>query len=177
MSSRLSTSCLLVLVGTAACRGDAPSDSAAVAHRAAPAVTPSAATQRDLARELDATERAEDPDGALGALRDRWLHRELTWTVLRQRALCASADACHVVPFPAPRPSGVSMQGWLPGLAFAPGEYAKLDAACGADAMCELTFTGELAVFEVSSEEPTRLGFTSVRVVSSRRAAAQQTGG
>jgi hypothetical protein len=174
MSSRSPTCLALLVLGLASCRGGASSSSDRASGEAPlspqPTAPVSAATQRDLALELDATERAPDPEGALVALHQRWQGRQLTWTVLRAQALCRSATACNVVPFPAPRPADVTAHGWLPRLEFAAGQYDRLAAACGAAAQCELTFTGDLVELEGSEDVPTSLRFTNVTVVAAKTA-------
>jgi hypothetical protein len=171
MPSPLSTSCLVLLVsGLVGCEDRTPSVSSAPAVSPAPAApaapAASSATQLDLARELDAVGDAPDPDAAMDALATRWRGKRLTWTVTRQPALCRTAEACHVIPFPMPAPEGASRHGWLPALAFAPGEFDALVATCGDASPCQVTFTGELSELTVSSEDPTALGFTGVRIVS-----------
>src|SRR5687767_10684206 len=114
MSSRLvSTSCLaLFVLGAASCKDPAPAGDRDDRRAGAPAVSPaaaaSAATQLDLVRELDAVDIAPDPDAAGEALGQRWRGKRLTWTVTRQPALCASPEACHVLPFPVPAPEATS---------------------------------------------------------------------
>ena len=80
----------------------------------------------------------------------------------RQRLLCLTADACWVAPFPIERPA---KHGWLPRLAFAPGEFDKL-AACGAAEQCDVTFEGRLGELDVSNEQPTHMKFSDVKVIS-----------
>src|SRR5262245_31087494 len=122
MSARITT----LIAATAlvsSCKDSAPHDRATPAAAHAP--TSSAATQLDLARELDAAETSGDP-AQLAALRARWEGVRLRWTVMRQAALCATADACHVVPFAIPRPQAVAGHGWLPTLGFAPGQFERI---------------------------------------------------
>jgi hypothetical protein len=171
MPSSLSTTWIALLVsGLVGCEGRPPSASSTPAAVSAPAggrvPAAASASQLDLARELDAAGDAPDPDAAMDALAARWRGKHLTWTVTRQPALCKSADACHVIPFPVPAPDGASRHGWLPTLAFAPGEYDVLVDECGDAGPCQITFTGELTALTVSSEEPTALGFTGVRIVT-----------
>ena len=129
------------------------------AHRETkPVVTKSAATQADLAREIDDAERR----GTQAAIKQHWQGLALHWTVTRQRLLCLSADACHVAPFAIERPA---KHGWMPALAFAPGEFGKLEAACGQAMQCELEFEGKLDELVVSPEMPTSLKFSDVRVL------------
>jgi len=177
MSRSLSSTLALLTLGIISCRGGAPSGDRDD-HRAGaptsprPASVASAATQRDLAAELDATEHTADPIGAMVALQQRWQGRHLTWTVTRQEVLCRTAGACHVVPFPAPRPADVSSHGWLPALEFAPGQFDKLTAACGDASICEVTFAGDLTELAVSDDLPTSLRFTDVTVVTATAAIA-----
>ena len=115
------------------------------------------ATQTDLARELaDA-----DHHGTWTAVRHRWQGQRLHWTVTRQRLFCQTADACHVAAFPVQRPA---RQGWLPALAFAPGEFAKVVAACGSAEQCDLEIEGTLAELDVSPEMPTHMKLSDVQV-------------
>ena len=138
-------------------------------HHAVPAAAPAQAapaklehaTQADLARELDDADRR----GTWSAVRHRWQGQDLEWTVTRHRLLCASADACNVAAFPVQRPA---QRGWLPGLTFAPGEFAKLDAACGTAERCELVIDGTLGKLDVSAEMPTSLQLVNVRVVRAK---------
>ena len=122
-----------------------------------PAPALAGGTQTDFARELEAAER----NGTWIELRRRWQGQRLRWTVTRQRALCGSADACNVAAFPIQRPA---KHGWMPELAFAPGQYDALAAHCGADP-CEVTIEGTLAKLEASDELPTRLRFEGVAVI------------
>jgi hypothetical protein len=180
--------CLSLVLGLVACRGGAPSADRANDDRAGgtptsprPADPALAATQLDLATELIASERSDDPDGALAALRMRWQGRRLTWTVTRQEPLCRTADACHVSPFPTPAPKDAPRVGWLPSLAFAPGQFDKLTASCGGAVLCTVTFEGELTELAASMDLPTSLRFTDVSIVTATAlgvpAAPRQTGG
>jgi hypothetical protein len=141
---------IAIVVALAACHGGE--------HREMKQVKKSSATQLDLARELDDADRR----GTQAAVRQHWLGLDLHWTVTRQRLLCGSADACHVAPFAIQRPA---THGWLPALAFAPGEYAKLEAGCGAREQCEVEIEGTLAELVASPELPTSMKFSDVRVV------------
>jgi hypothetical protein len=116
------------------------------------------ATQADLAREVDAAERR----GTWSEVRTRWLGQRLHWTVTRHKALCASETACHVAPFPVQRPA---QHGWLPGVAFAPGEFAKLTAACGNAERCEVELEGTLDDLVLSAELPVSVHFDRVKVL------------
>src|SRR5262249_2390911 len=120
----------------------------------APAVT--AGTQADLASELDAADR----NGTWMEVKHRWQGKQGTWTVIRHRALCRTAEACNVAPFPV---RGGAKYGWLPKLELAPEQFAKLDAGCGAAEDCQITFDGVLATLDVSGDEPTKLRFTDVK--------------
>src|SRR5687767_6554525 len=116
------------------------------------------ATQADLARELEAAEQ----NGTWYEIRRRWQGQKLRWTVTRQAALCSSAETCNVAAFPIMRPA---THGWMPELAFAPGQYEALAAKCGASEQCEVTVEGTLAKLEASDEMPTRMKFEGVTVV------------
>ena len=162
MSARITT-LIAATALVASCKDSAPRDHATPAAAHAP--TMSAATQLDLARELDAAEASGDP-AQLAALRARWQGVRVRWTVTRQVALCSKADACHVVPFPLPRPPAVAGHGWLPALGFAPGQFERIASGCGRAASCDLTFEGKLADLVVSAELPTSLRFADVVVVA-----------
>ncbi len=116
------------------------------------------ATQEDLTRDLDDADRR----GTWPEVRARWQGQRLHWTVTRQRLLCRSVDACHVAAFPITRPAKV---GWMPELRLAPGEWPKLEAACGDAEQCRLEIEGTLAELAVSAELPTSLKFSDVHVV------------
>ena len=171
MSSRLPM-CLFLTLGLVSCRGGAssdsprPADKATAATAAQTAQTSSALTQTDLGRELDEVETSTDPAGAITALRTRWQGRRLTWTVDRQEVLCRTAEACHVIPFPAPIAKDRPRHGWLPALEFAPGQFDKLVAACGTAPRCQVTFEGALTELNFDLELPTSLTFTDVHVVT-----------
>lgn len=119
------------------------------------------ATQADLARELDEAERR----GTWREVRTRWQGQHVQWSVTRTRALCRSKEACNVSPFPIQRPA---RYGWLPGLEFAPGEFARLEAACAAAEHCELEFEGTLSALELSPDLPTSLRFGNVKILRAR---------
>lgn len=174
MSSRFPM-CLVPALGLlVSCRGGASSDSPRPADQATAATASgsSAATQMDLGNELDAIDSSPDPAGAITALRSKWQGKHLTWTVDRQEMLCRSADSCNVIPFPAPHEKDAPRHGWLPALEFAPGQFAKLTAACGDATRCQLTFEGALTDLEVDLETPTSLRFTDVHIVTATAEAA-----
>lgn len=141
---------IAIVLALAACHG--------AEHREVKQTKKSSATQVDLARELDDADRR----GTQAAVRQHWLGLDLHWTVTRQRLLCQSADECHVVPFAIERPA---KRGWLPALAFAPGEYAKLEAGCGEREQCELEIEGTLAELVASPEMPVSLKLSGVKVL------------
>ena len=124
-----------------------------------PVVKSSTATQQDLARELDDAERR----GTQAQVKQHWLGLSLQWKVTRQRVLCQNESTCHVAPFAVERPA---KHGWMPALAFAPGEFGKLEAACGQAMQCELEFEGKLDELVVSPDLPTSMRFSDVRVVT-----------
>jgi hypothetical protein len=126
-----------------------------------PVVKSSTATQQDLARELDDAERR----GTQAQVRQHWLGLSLHWTVTRQRLLCQDEHACHVAPFAVERPA---KHGWLPALTFAPGEFRKIEAACGQAMQCQLEFEGKLDELVASPEMPTSLRFSDVHLVTAR---------
>lgn len=132
-------------------------------HETKPVVKTSPATQADLARELDDADRR----GTQAAVKQHWQGLELHWTVTRQRLLCPSADACHVAPFAIQRPA---KHGWMPELAFAPGEFQKVTSSCGAAEQCELELEFKLDELNVSADMPTSLKFSDVRVVRAHAA-------
>ena len=151
---------LLLLIVVAACRAE-DRRSPPPAKQPAPALMN--ATQADLARELDKAAQ----HGTWFELRRRWQGQKLRWTVIRQRLLCASAESCNVAAFPIQRPA---THGWMPELAFAPGQYEALAAKCGDAAQCEVTIEGTLARLEASDEAPTRMRFDGVTIVAERTA-------
>ncbi len=125
-------------------------------------VTPpmlTAATQQDLATELDLAESR----GTWSEVKRRWQGQTLTWKVTRQALLCRSADECFVAAFPIQRPA---KRGWMPQLVFAPGQYEVVAAACGDQPRCEITVEGLLEKLDVSAQMPTNLKFSNVRIVT-----------
>lgn len=115
------------------------------------------ATQADLARELD---RAAE-NGTWIELRRRWQGQRISWTVTRQRMLCASAEQCNVAAFAV---QNHATHGWMPELKFAPGQYEALAATCGDAAQCEVRIEGVVAKLEASDEAPTRLVLDGVQL-------------
>jgi hypothetical protein len=122
----------------------------------------SRATAADLGGELDQAERR----GTWREVRTRWEGQRLHWTVTRHAALCSSEAACNVAAFPVKQHAE---HGWLPALRFAPGEYAKLAAACGNTSACEVEIDGTLSRLELSGELPTAVYFSDVRVRAARK--------
>ena len=135
---------------------------------AAAAVSVSPASQADLARDIAEAERL----GTWADVQQRWQGRTVRWTVTRHGVLCSSADDCHVAAFPVQRPAA---QGWMPHLAFAPGQYEALAARCGGQAVCEVTIEGTLRHLDVSPELPTSVQLSNVRIVSQTLPARTQT--
>ena len=136
-------------------------------ERRVPPPTPSAppalaaATQSDLGREIDDADRR----GTWIEVKRRWQGQQLRWSVTRQSVLCKTEGACNVAPFPITRPA---LHGWMPLMSFAPGEFAKLERACGKAEQCDFTFEGKLAELNISGEQPTRMRFEGVRIVSTK---------
>ena len=125
-------------------------------------VTPASfanATQTDLAHELDDGARR----GTWSEVKRKWQGQVLRWDVTRQRLLCRTAESCNVAVFPIERPA---KHGWLPQLAFAPGQFAALESACGDREPCQVTIEGTLEQFEFSAEMPTNLRFSNVKIVT-----------
>jgi len=149
----------ILVIATMACHGR---DDAKPAPATAVTAKLDHASQRDLARELDDADRR----GTWGDVRHRWQGQDLEWTVTRHRALCGSEKLCNVAAFPVMRPA---QRGWLPGLQFAPGEYAKLDAACGTAEHCEVVIDGTLSKLDVSGEMPTSVQLTNVVIKRAKR--------
>lgn len=149
---------VFLLLGTTACSSEE--------RRVAPP-TPSAlptlaaATQTDLGREIDDADRR----GTWLEVKRRWQGQQLRWSVIRQRDLCKTEEACNVAAFPIMRPA---LHGWMPVLKFAPGELARLEAACGTAEQCDFTFDGRLSELNISGEQPTRMTFSDVRIVSTK---------
>lgn len=127
------------------------------AESAPPALA--ASTQSDLGREIDDADRR----GTWIEVKRRWQGQQLRWSVTRPRVLCKTEEMCNVAAFPITRPA---LHGWMPLIRFAPGEMAKLDAACGSSDPCEFTFDGTLSELNISGELPTRMTFTNVKIVS-----------
>ena len=161
-SASLLCLCLASCLAMAACR----SSERAPAPEAKPAPAPvlpklERAAAIDLARELDEAARR----GTWFEVRKRWQGQTLRWTVTRQRALCRTAASCNVVAFPV---SGGAPAGWLPGLSFAPGQFAALEARCADREQCEITVEGVLEKLTASDEQPTNLVLTDVKLVDIR---------
>jgi hypothetical protein len=116
------------------------------------------ASQADLAHDIADAERL----GTWREVQHRWEGQSLRWTVTRQRLLCGSADDCNVAAFPIQRPA---QQGWMPLLAFAPGQYDVLAQTCGNRDQCDVTIEGTLSELEVSPEFPTTVRLSGVRIV------------
>jgi hypothetical protein len=153
---------LLLVLTAAACRSEGSSEE----RRPAPPPVEllpklASATQADLVRELDDAEQA----GTWNEVKRRWQGQVLRWTVLRQRVLCRTAEACNVSAFPIQRPTPV---GWLPTLRFAPGQFAALEARCAGKDLCEVTIEGKLEKLQVSGELPTSLELTGVKIVDAQ---------
>ena len=151
---------LILLVAVAACgktdRAPAPAAPPPLAHAAA----------ADLAREIADADRL----GTWGDVVHRWQGQTVRWTVTRQRLLCRSADDCNVAAFPIQRPA---MQGWMPQLSFAPGQYDALAGLCGSREQCEVTIEATLSKLDVSPELPTSVQLSNVRVVPAPSAGTQ----
>ena len=145
---------LLVLTIAACGKGDraqpapAPAAPAALAH----------ASQADLAREIADADRL----GTWRELQHRWQGQTVRWTVTRQRVLCRSAEDCNVAAFPIQRPA---MQGWMPELQFAPGQFDALAGLCGNQDPCDVTIEGTLSQLDVSPDLPTRVQLSEVRIL------------
>ena len=156
------TSVLVVLISgfTASCGREAREIPAARDIAMQPDL--SRATQADLGAEIDQAERR----GTWREVRQRWEGQRLHWTVTRHHALCSDAIRCNVAAFPIQQPA---RHGWLPSLSLEPGEYAKIEAACGTAPHCELEFEGTLTRLELSGEHPTSVHFDHVRVVGARK--------
>jgi hypothetical protein len=148
------TRILPLVIVLAACKGEGRPQPAP-----APAPTLEHATQADLAQDIAEADRL----GTWHEVQQRWQGQTLRWTVIRQRALCSSAEDCNVAAFPIQRPA---KQGWMPLLSFAPGQYEVLATACGSQERCEVTIEGTLRKLEVSPELPTALQLSNVRVVT-----------
>jgi hypothetical protein len=151
---------LALSIVTACSRDDARPAPAPRDVAARPVLT--AATQADLAREIEQADRR----GTWREVRQRWEGQRLRWTVTRQKSLCRSADACHVAAFPIQRPAPV---GWLPTLSLTEAEMAKISAGCGDHEQCELVIEGTLSELALSGDLPTSVRFVDVNVISSRR--------
>ena len=131
-------------------------------HAPAPAAAPplTRATQADLARDIADAERL----GTWSDVSRRWQGQAVRWTVTHRRALCESADDCHVAAFPIQRPA---RQGWMPQLQFAPGQYDALTGRCAGQDPCEVTIEATVSKLEASPELPTSVQLSSVKLPSS----------
>jgi hypothetical protein len=116
------------------------------------------ASQSDLASELDDADRR----GTWGDVRHRWQGQDIEWTVTRHRVLCRDEAECHVAAFPI---THGAQRGWLPAVAFAPGEFGKLEAACGTAEHCDVVIAGTLAKLDATGDMPTSVKLANVRVV------------
>jgi hypothetical protein len=115
------------------------------------------ATQADLARDVADAEQL----GTWADVSRRWQGQTVHWTVTHRRALCGSADDCHVAAFPIQRPA---RQGWMPQLQFAPGQYDALTGLCGSQDPCEVNLEATLSKLEVSPEQPTSVQLSNVQI-------------
>ena len=158
---RTTLSILVAAAALAACHKSqrpAPAPRAMAATHALAALPPGHASQRDLAHAIDAA----DQHGTWSDVVRAWQGQHLAWTVTRYRALCGSADACHVAPFDVGKPA---QYGWMPELRFAPGAYHQLEATCAHADPCRVRIEGTLGKLVVSPELPTQLRFDGVSVV------------
>lgn len=134
------------------------SDPAAATVSAAP--PPLAATAAaDLAHDIADADRL----AAWADVPRRWEGQPVHWTVTVRRALCRSADDCYVAAFPIQRPA---QQGWLPRLAFAPGQYERLVNRCSGADPCEAAVSGRIGELKVSPELPTSVELVDVELAS-----------
>lgn len=157
------TRILLLLTVVAACKPDAPAPPP-VAHAVPPALEH--ASQADLAREIADADRL----GTWRELQHRWQGQSVRWTVIRQRLLCGDAADCNVAAFPIQRPA---RQGWMPTLAFVPGQFDALASRCGARDQCEVTIEATLSQLDVSPELATTVALSNVRLAPESAAATQ----
>ena len=147
----------ILLIGLIACsNGRDERHSAPVLTQHKPALAH--ATQTDLARELDDADRR----GTWGDVRYRWQGQELEWTVTRHQVLCRTEGLCNVAAFPI---AHGAQRGWMPGLTFAPGEFAKLEAACGSNEHCDVVIAGTLAKLDATGDMPTSVRLSNVRLI------------
>jgi hypothetical protein len=117
-----------------------------------------AATQADLARELDQAERR----GTWRELKQRWEGQRLHWTVTRQRQLCQSPAACNVAPFAIRQ---AAQYGWMPALEMTSVQYTKLASACGDAEQCQVELEFTMRELDVSGDLPTSMKFSDVKVI------------
>jgi hypothetical protein len=116
------------------------------------------ATQADLAHDIADADRL----GTWRAVRRRWEGQTVRWTVTRQRMLCTTPDDCNIAAFPIQRPA---KQGWMPLLSFAPDQFEALTHLCGDQDPCDLTIEATVRELDISSDLPTRVLLSDVRVV------------
>ncbi|MEZ4359921.1 MAG: hypothetical protein R3B48_07045 [Kofleriaceae bacterium] len=161
--------CLSFLACDEPSRGASPEPAGDLvpAAPAAPQGVARAGSQEELADELDAVAKELDP-GAAAALQRRWQGKRVRWTVTRVPALCGSAESCYVQPFATARRSETSAHGWLPRVALAPGEFARLEEVCAKRSVCSVTLEGVIDRLVVSDEEPTSVHLSLVHVEKDR---------
>jgi hypothetical protein len=155
------TSVLIAAVASLAACSRNDTRSAPVERDVATRPVLTAATQADLAKELEQAERR----GTWREVKQRWEGQRLHWTVTRQRVLCGSHLACNVAPFPIQRPAQV---GWLPALELSAAEYAKIEAGCGDADQCQLELDFKVRELNVSGDMPTSMRFSEVKVIAAR---------
>ena len=155
------TSVLVAVIASLAACSRNDTRSAPIERDVAKRPVLTAATQADLARELEQAERR----GTWREVKQRWEGQRLHWTVTRQRVLCGSPSACNVAAFPIQRPAQV---GWLPALELSPGEYAKIEAGCGSAEQCQLELEFNVRELNVSGDLPTSMRFSDVKVIAAR---------
>jgi hypothetical protein len=156
---------VFTLVVVAACRADDRSTPPASDTHVQPArpalVHADAAT---LATDIDDAQRL----GTWQETQRKWQGQHVAWDVVRYGALCRSAEACNVAAFSIQRGA---KSGWMPKLAFAPGQWTALEAACKGHDPCELAIEGTLDNLALTGETPTNVHIADARVTPRTRTA------
>lgn len=124
--------------------------------------------QYDLARALDQVEASRDVDATASGysrLRASWTGKRYRWRVHVIAPLCASRDACNVLPFERGGRDAKIVHGWLPHLVLDDTGFAAIQKRCGSRSMCAIEMEGTLSQLVVDTENPTSLEFRDVRVL------------
>jgi len=165
---------LLSSLATGSCHGDVPApaeDAASPAAAAATDVDPR--DQYALAHAIaQAKASREEIASALARTRSEWVGRRYRWELAFMPTLCADAGSCVMMPFDHHRdPEHPIRQGWLPRLELGDSERKALHDACQGHARCVVDLSGHLGQLELSTEQPTSMTLSQVRIHGVREAA------